>query len=47
MIDDLGPVDYLVVEFPTGQKASFNGKMAAELASLNQAGTIRLPNISF
>ena len=41
MIDDLGPVDYLVVEFPAGQ-SNFNGEMAAELASLNRAGTIRL-----
>jgi hypothetical protein len=32
-IDDLGPVDYLVVEFPAG-KSNFSGEMAAELASL-------------
>jgi hypothetical protein len=40
-IDELGPVDYLVVEFPAGAR-NFTGEMAAELASLVQAGTIRL-----
>jgi hypothetical protein len=40
-MDELGPVDYLVVEFPAGQ-SNFNGEMAAELAALVQAGTIRL-----
>ena len=30
-IDELGPVDYLVVEFPAG-KSSFTGEMADELA---------------
>jgi hypothetical protein len=32
-IDDLGPVDYLVVEFPAGQ-THFNGEVAGELAAL-------------
>ena len=40
-IDELGPVDYLVVEFPAG-RSNFTGEMAAELASLVNAGTIRL-----
>ena len=40
-IDDMGPVDYLVVEFPAG-KSHFTGEMAAELASLVNAGTVRL-----
>jgi Family of unknown function (DUF6325) len=40
-IDELGPIDYLVVEFPAGE-ANFNGEMAAELAALANAGTIRL-----
>ena len=40
-IDDLGPVDYLVVEFPAGQ-SNFTGEMANELAALADAGTIRL-----
>ena len=37
-IDEMGPVDYLVVEFPAG-KSNFTGEMAAELASLVNAGT--------
>src|SRR5262245_34876986 len=40
-IDELGPVDYLVVEFPAG-RSNFTGEMAAELASLVDAGTIRV-----
>ncbi len=40
-IDELGPVDYLVVEFPAGA-AHFTGEMAAELAGLVEAGTIRV-----
>ena len=40
-IDELGPVDYLVVEFPPGAQ-NFDGAMAAELARLSEAGTIRV-----
>jgi Family of unknown function (DUF6325) len=40
-IDELGPVDYLVVEFPAG-KSNFSGEMAAELAALVESGTIRV-----
>lgn len=40
-IDELGPVDYLVVEFPAGE-SNFTGEMAAELAALAEAGTIRV-----
>lgn len=40
-IDELGPVDYLVVEFPAGSQ-NFDGTMAAELASLSDAGMIRV-----
>ena len=40
-LDELGPVDYLIVEFPAGQ-ANFSGEMAAELVSLVDAGTIRI-----
>lgn len=40
-IDELGPVDYLVVEFPPGQ-SNFKGEMASELATLVESGTIRL-----
>ena len=40
-IDELGPVDYLVVEFPA-EASNFTGEMAAELAALHESGTIRL-----
>ncbi len=40
-IDEMGPVDYLVVEFPEGE-SNFNGEMAAALAALVDTGTIRL-----
>jgi len=43
-LDELGPVDYLVVEFPTGAQ-NFTGEMAAELARLSEAGTIRVLDI--
>lgn len=39
--DELGPVDYLVVEFPAGQ-SNFDGEMAKELASLVDRGLIRV-----
>jgi hypothetical protein len=40
-IDELGPVDYLVVEFPAGH-SSFTGEMATELANLMDKGVIRV-----
>jgi uncharacterized protein DUF6325 len=40
-IDELGPVDYLVVEFPPGV-SHFTGEMATELGKLIEAGTIRM-----
>ena len=40
-IDELGPVDYLVLEFPAGQQ-NFSGEMAAELVRLSDAGIIRV-----
>jgi hypothetical protein len=40
-VDELGPVDYLVVEFPAG-RSNFTGEMAAELVSLVDTGTIRV-----
>ncbi len=43
-VDELGPVDYLVVEFPPGQ-AHFTGEMASELASLVEEGTIRVLDV--
>lgn len=39
--DELGPVDYLVVEFPPGHQ-SFSGEMVQELVALVEAGTIRV-----
>jgi hypothetical protein len=40
-LDRLGPVDYLVVEFPAG-KADFSGEMAAELRSLVDRELVRV-----
>jgi hypothetical protein len=40
-VDQLGPVDYLVVGFPAG-KADFSGAMADELRKLMDAGTVRV-----
>ena len=42
--EDLGPVDYLVVEFPAGAQ-NFTGEMAAELARLSDSGAIRILDI--
>ena len=43
-LDELGPVDYVVVEFPAGTK-NFTDEMAAELLKLVHAGTIRLIDV--
>ncbi len=43
-LDELGPVDYLIVEFPAGA-SNFTGEMAAELVRLVDAGTIRVIDI--
>ena len=40
-VDELGPVDYLVVEFPADQ-ANFSGEMAAELSALIGRGLVRV-----
>ena len=40
-LDVLGPVDYLVVEFPA-DKADFSGEMAAELTALVDRGLVRV-----
>ena len=40
-LDVLGPVDYLVVEFPA-DKADFSGEMAAELTALVDGGLVRV-----
>ena len=43
-LDELGPVDYVVVEFPAGA-SSFTGEMATELVALVDSGTIRLIDV--
>jgi hypothetical protein len=40
-MDEFGPVDYVVVEFPAGQ-SNFDGGMAKELAALVDQGQIRI-----
>ena len=40
-LDELGPVDFLVVEFPPDAQ-HFTGEMATELARLVESGTIRV-----
>ncbi len=40
-VDELGPVDYLVVGFPA-EKANFSGEMASELKTLIDDNTIRV-----
>jgi hypothetical protein len=43
-LDDLGPVDYVVVEFPAGA-SNFTGEMAAELVALVNSRTIRVIDV--
>jgi hypothetical protein len=43
-LDELGPVDYIVVEFPAGA-SNFTGEMVAELVSLVDAGIIRVIDV--
>ena len=43
-LDSLGPVDYIVVEFPAGA-SNFTGEMTEELVRLVNAGTIRLIDV--
>jgi hypothetical protein len=43
-LDELGPVDYVVIEFPAG-KANFTGEIAAEVARLAEAETIRVLDV--
>jgi hypothetical protein len=43
-LDSLGPVDYIVVEFPAG-KSNFTGEMAEELLALVDSGTIRVIDV--
>ena len=43
-LDELGPVDYLVVEFPAGAQ-NFTGEGVDELLKLHDAGIIRVMDI--
>jgi len=43
-LDELGPVDYLVVEFPAGQQ-NFTGEAAEELLRLHDAGVVRVMDL--
>jgi hypothetical protein len=43
-LDELGPVDYLIVEFPAGAQ-NFTGEGAEELLRLHDAGIIRVMDI--
>jgi hypothetical protein len=43
-LDELGPVDYVVVEFPAGA-TNFTGEMAAELRKLVDSRTIRVIDV--
>jgi hypothetical protein len=43
-LDELGPVDYLIVEFPAGHQ-NFTGEGATELVRLHDAGIIRVMDI--
>jgi hypothetical protein len=43
-LDSLGPVDYIVVEFPAGA-SNFTGEMADALIALVEAGTIRVIDV--
>ena len=43
-LDELGPVDYAIVEFPAGA-SNFTGEMAKELVALVDSGTIRVIDV--
>src|SRR6187431_3800521 len=43
-LDTLGPVDYVIVEFPAGA-SNFTGEMAKELLALVDSGTIRVIDV--
>jgi hypothetical protein len=43
-LDELGPVDYIVVEFPEGA-SNFTGEMTKELLALVDSGTIRVIDV--
>ena len=43
-VEELGPVDYLVIEFPAGEQ-NFTGEAAQELAKLAESGIIRVLDV--
>ena len=43
-LDELGPVDYVVVEFPAGA-SNFTGEMVKELIALVDAGIVRVIDV--
>ena len=43
-VEELGPVDYLVIEFPAGEQ-NFTGEAADELAKLAESGIIRILDV--
>ena len=43
-LDELAPIDFVVVEFPPGH-ANFTGEMVAELTKLVDAGIIRVVDV--
>jgi Family of unknown function (DUF6325) len=43
-LDELGPVDYIVVEFPAGA-SNFTGEMVDELLALVESGTVRVIDV--
>lgn len=43
-LDELGPIDFVVVEFPEGHQ-HFTGEMVEELLRLVEAGTIRVIDV--
>ena len=43
-IDELGPVDYLIIEFPAGHQ-NFTCESLTELVRLHDAGTIRIMDL--
>ena len=43
-MDDIGPVEYLIVSFPGNQ---FKGEILPELANLVESGTIRIIDLAF
>ena len=43
-LDELGPIDFVIIEFPVGE-ANFTGEMVEELLKLVDGGTIRVVDI--